>query len=203
MKKHLATRCIPFVLLLATLTGPASAQDAQDRWNLADIYPDKQAWQEAKAAASKSFVKHDPCKGKLGESAESLLACLDTLFAIQKEVVRVSGYASMLSDEDTRLDEHSQMRSEARLLGAAFSENTSFLRPELLAIGKRKIDSFSSAEDGLTIYRAYLDDVLRQAPHTRSPDVEQVLAQSGPAARSASRSSRASTGSPQPRATRR
>ena len=186
MKKHLVTRCIPFVLLLAALTAGAGAQDEQDRWNLADIYPDKQAWQQAKATASKSFAKLDPCKGKLGESAESLLVCLDTVFAIRKEVVRVSGYASMLSDEDTRVDEHSQMRSEARLLGAAFSENTSFLRPELLAIGKRKIDRFSGAETGLAIYRAYLDDVLRQAPHTRSPDVEQVLAQSGPAARSAS-----------------
>ena len=181
-----ARRCVPFVLLLAAATGAASAQDDQHRWNLADIYPDQQAWREAKTAASKSFAQLDPCKGKLGESATSLLGCLDTLFAVRKEVVRVFGYASMLSDEDTRVDQHSQMRSEARLLSTEFSEKTSFLRPELLTIDKQKIDRFVGAEDGLAIYRVYLDDVLRQAPHTRSPDVEQVLAQSGPAARSAS-----------------
>jgi len=186
MKKHLVTRCVPFVLLLAALTGAAIAQDEQHRWNLADIYPNKQAWQEAKAAAANRFAELDPCKGKLGESAGSLRACLDTVFAIRKEVVRVSGYASMLSDEDTRVDEHAQMRSEAQLLGAAFSEKTSFLRPELLDIDKQKIERFSVAENGLAIYRQYLDDVARQAPHTRSPEVEQVLAQSGPAARSAS-----------------
>lgn len=191
MKKNLdrrcvVKRCVRGVLLLAVLTGGAGAENEQYRWNLADIYPDKQAWRDAKTAASKSFAELEPCKGKLGQSAESLRKCLDTVFAIRKEVARVAGYASMLSDEDTRVDEHAQMRSEARLLFSAFSEETSFLRPELLAVGKSKVEGFVVTESGLAIYRQYLDDVARQAPHTRSPEVEQVLAQSGPAARSAS-----------------
>ena len=93
MNPYLVTRCVWAVLLLATLTGAARAEDEQHRWNLADIYPDKQAWREAKAAASKSFAQLDPCKGKLGESAESLRECLDTMFAIRKEVARAGARA--------------------------------------------------------------------------------------------------------------
>ena len=160
MKKNLdrrcvVKRCVRGVLLLAVLTGGggAGAEDEQYRWNLADIYVDKQAWRDAKTAASKSFAELEPCKGKLGQSAESLRKCLDTVFAIRKEVARVAGYASMLSDEDTRVDEHAQMRSEARLLFSAFSEETSFLRPELLAVGKSKVAGFVATESGLAIYR--------------------------------------------------
>ena len=174
MKKNLdrrcvVKRCVRGVLLLAVLTGGAGAEDEQYRWNLADIYVDKQAWRDAKTAASKSFAELEPCKGKLGQSAESLRKCLDTVFAIRKEVARVAGYASMLSDEDTRVDEHAQMRSEARLLFSAFSEETSFLRPELLAVGKSKVAGFVATESGLAIYRQGGIHLLGPATRCRTP----------------------------------
>ena len=164
----------------------ARGQDAAYRWDLSDIFSDKAAWRTAKAETSSRFSDLEACRGHLGDSAQSLNECLDTVFEIRKQVARVASYASMLSDEDTRVEEHSQMRSEARLLSSKFAEKTSFLRPELLAVGKAAIAGFVESGPGLAIYRQYLDDVLRQEPHTRSPEVEELLAQSEPASRGAS-----------------
>jgi len=153
-----------------------AAEAEQDRWNLADIYPTQEAWGEVKDAVTARLPQITACKGRLGESA-ALKECLDTVFGIQKEAVRVICYASMLSDEDTRVDRHAQMREEADLLRSAFVERVSFLKPELLTIGADKINAFLEKEPGLGIYRQYLRDVLRKAPHTRSSEVEQVVAE--------------------------
>src|SRR5690606_5255686 len=117
-------------------------------------------------------------------SATRLRECLDLIYAIRKEVARVGSYASMLSDEDTRVNEPAQMRSEAQLLGSEFSKKTSFLAPAVIGAGREKIDGYLAAEPGLAPYRHPLDDILRSAAHVRSEEVEQVIAQIGPLAAS-------------------
>jgi oligoendopeptidase F len=166
------------VSVILSVPSPAArgAEPEQDRWNLADIYPTQDAWREAKDAVMTSLKKIPSYQGRLDDS-KSLKEALDTIFGIQKEVQRVYSYASMLSDEDTRIDRHAQMREEADLLESAFAERTSFLNPELIAIGETKIQSFLRAEPGLGIYKQFLRNALRQAPHTRSSEVEQVVAE--------------------------
>ena len=50
------------------------------------------------------------------------------------------------------------------------------MRPEILAIGREKIDAYLAAEPRLRQYRMYFDDILRAAPHTLTPAEEKVLA---------------------------
>ena len=180
MKKSKAILLAPVCLAAFLAARAASVETEADRWDLAGIYPNKQAWSEAKSSLAARLSEIEKCQGKLGENAATLRACLGTLFELRKELGRVGSYAAMLSDEDTRVDEHSQMREEASLLGSQLSQKASYVRPELLEIGEAKIRQFVERENGLKIYRQYLDDVLRQAPHTRSPEVEQVIAEAGP-----------------------
>ena len=172
------------LLLTALLLAPAlPAQDA-DRWNLDDIYPSRQAWAEAKDHIAGRLDEIAACQGDLAASAARLRQCLDLLYELRKEVARVGSYASMLSDEDTRLNEPAQMRSEAQLLGSEFSKKTSFIAPAVIAAGRAKVEGFIAAEPGLAKYRHPLDDILRSADHVRSEEVENVIAQIGPLAAS-------------------
>ena len=156
-----------------------AAETEQDRWNLADIYPSPEAWREAKDAVKASLSKIDAHKGRVAESVESLKACLDTVFSILKEVQRVSAYASMLSDEDTRVDRHAQMREEADLLWSAFSERISFLKPELLAVGADKSHSFVAREPGLSPAHASVEPPRSRQSSGRAPSAAALAASRG------------------------
>src|SRR5690606_1521456 len=132
--------------LLVPATLPAQHAD---RWNLGDIYPSNEAWAEAKDKTRGRLAAIDACQSGVAASATRLRECLDLIYAIRKEVARVGSYASMLSDEDTRVNEPAQMRSEAQLLGSEFSKKTSFLAPAVIAAGREKIDGFLAVEPRL------------------------------------------------------
>ena len=50
------------------------------------------------------------------------------------------------------------------------------MSPELLALGAPKVQSYITGDPGLAKFRFQLEDVLRQAPHTLSPEGEAILA---------------------------
>ena len=52
----------------------------------------------------------------------------------------------------------------------------SFLQPEILAIGKDKLDEWMAAEsEKLATYKHYFDDLFRKQAHVRSAEVEELL----------------------------
>ncbi|MGZ5105794.1 MAG: M3 family oligoendopeptidase, partial [Usitatibacter sp.] len=56
------------------------------------------------------------------------------------------------------------------------NEETAFVSPEILKIGKARIDAFFRQEPGLRIYRHPVDDILRTAPHTLDAKGESIIA---------------------------
>ena len=174
---------IPAALALALVAPAVPAQedssmdDAQAyRWNLADIYPDEAAWQQARQDVESRLVSLAECQGHLTESAARLKGCLDSLYGALKEMQRVESYASMLSDEDTRAARPLELRQEASLLGSHFASVTSFIEPELLAAGEARIDELLAADPSLELYRHALEDTLRRKPHTLGEEAEGVIA---------------------------
>jgi oligoendopeptidase F len=150
-----------------------------DTWNLADIYPDTAAWKEARAALMPLLEKITAFRGRLGTSPAELLACLRLLDTLGKEFARLHGYASMLSDQDTRIAEAQAMEAEMSQLGSEIGSRTSFVDPELLAIGGEKIGEFLSVEPALGLYRHALEDTLRRREHTGTESEERIIAAAG------------------------
>src|SRR5690606_10485781 len=52
---------------------------------------------------------------------------------------------------------------------------TSFLNPELIQIGKEKLDAWVKENDKLAVYKQNFDDLFRQQAHVRSAEVEEIL----------------------------
>src|SRR2546426_3945758 len=152
------------------------------KWNLADIYPDDQAWRSAKEQLAKELPQMKMFQGKLGTSAATLANALDKYFGFDKELSRLYVYAQMLSDQDTREATHLGMKQEMIQLAAAEAAEVAFLEPEILQLEKGKVDKFIRNEPRLKIYRFYLEDIARRSAHTLSAAEERLLADMGPLA---------------------
>ena len=167
-------------VLLALAATAASAQAAnerpQDRWNLAAIYPSVDAWQEDATRLETQFKEFSACKGQLGQSAARLKQCLDLQADILKRYLRLVSYSGNLAAEDTGNAASLQLRQRGSVLGARFSEATSFVSPELLALGSERLGQFAKQEPGLATYRHAIDKILRLAPHTLDAAGESILA---------------------------
>ncbi|HEX4694992.1 M3 family metallopeptidase [Sphingomonas sp.] len=164
--------------LVATL--PAWAQDAaatSAQWDLTDLYPSVTAWDDARKKALAEVPSLTKYKGRLGESADTLAAFLVAQSDLGKTASRVFTYASLNADADLRVSAAQERQAQAIDLYTALGEATAWVSPELLALGKAKIDRFVASNATLkTRFDFALADTLRQAPHTLSPESEKLLA---------------------------
>jgi oligoendopeptidase F len=176
------------LLLLSAAVAPAVERaevPAQYQWDLSSLYPGEPAWVAAKQDLSKSIPALQQWQGRLGESAAALLGAMSAWESVSLGVDRLYSYAFQLSDQDTRVARHQQMKQEASQVYTDFQTAVAFMRPELLAVGRDKIDRFVAAEPRLAQYRMFFDDILRAAPHTLSPAEEKLVARAGALAQTA------------------
>jgi len=147
------------------------------KWDLGDVYPDDNAWQEAKKKLVSDMPRISEFKGKLSESPGKLQACLDLVYLLRKEYVRLACYASMQSDLDTRNADYLAMDQEIGQIGSDLTALYSFIEPEILKIGAQTIESFLSRNTALEVYRHNLDDILRKKDHTGTEGEEKIIAE--------------------------
>ncbi len=148
-------------------------------WNLDDVFPSEIAWRAGREELKRRIPRVAAHRGHLGDSPEALFRALDELYATRALLERTWVYASMRSDEDTREARPLEMKQELQQLSVDFEAATSWLRPELLALGPRKVKGFLAKDPRLAPYRHPLDDVLRWKPHTLSAAEERVAAEAG------------------------
>ena len=150
------------------------------KWNLADIYPSEAAWREARDRFKDESAQIAQYKGRLMSSAATLAAALEKQSALDKELTRIYSYASLLADQDTRDSDHQGMRQQMGQIAANFSAQAAYMEPEILKADTKTIDRYIASEPRLSVYRFYLDDVIRRASHTLTDSEEKLLADLGP-----------------------
>lgn len=147
-------------------------------WNLADLYATDAVWKEKKDQLQQQMQEIASYKGRLTQSASVLLEALELHNTLVKEMVRLSSYASMKSDQDTRVTKYAGMKQEVQQLFSGYGALTSFLEPELLTLKEEQLRAMYAQSKGLATYQFYLDDLLRKRAHRGSEEVEKVLAYS-------------------------
>jgi oligoendopeptidase F len=163
--------------IAASLPSGALAQDsAVAQWDLTEIYPDDAAWDAARKRALAALPGLAQYKGTLGQSAAQLKTFLTAASELARQSYRIYTYAFLKKDEDLRVSANGEKFAQASDLLTAYGEATSWQSPEILTVGKAKIDGFIASDAGLAPFRFQLDDTLRQADHVLSPDGEALLA---------------------------
>ncbi|MBL1408289.1 oligoendopeptidase F [Sphingobacterium faecale] len=151
---------------------------AKYKWNLTDLYSTDESWKVEKERVQQQMKQVVSYKGKLTQSAATLLEALELNSGLAKEMVRLSSYASMKSDQDTRVTKYAGMKQELQQLFAEYGALVSYMEPELLTLEEGKLNAFFAAEKGLATYKFYLMDLLRKRAHRGSEEVEKIMAYS-------------------------
>ena len=174
------------IAVLALIATPVLAADAVKHvdpaymWDLSDLYASPDAWTAARDKTLTNAGKLESYKGTLGKSAADMLKALSAISDAHKEVDRLFVYASLKSDEDVRVAPNQERLQLAQALATTLSEKTSWLTPDILAIGAAKVKAFEAASPELTHRFGFmLDNTLRAAPHTLDAQAEGVMAAAG------------------------
>jgi oligoendopeptidase F len=178
----LATLALSTLVLVGAQERDRAKIPERYTWNLADIYPSEAAWRGAKEKLATALPELRVFKGKLATSGKMLADALEKMSALDQELSRLYAYASMLADQDTRDGQHQGMRQEMVQLASALAAETAFIEPEILRIDRPNLERLVASEPRLNVYRFYLEDIARRAPHTLSDGEEKILADAGPLA---------------------
>jgi oligoendopeptidase F len=184
--RHLPTALALF--LVATLVSQTQVSQAQEhdrskvpdeyKWNLTDIYPSDQAWRAAKDKLASELPSLQKFQGTLASSASQLADALETQSSYDKELSRLFVYASLNSDQDTRVSAYQAMQQEMIQLASVLGTESAFIEPEILKMDNATIERFLTQEPRLRVFRHYLDDISRRRAHTLGNAEEKLLAAS-------------------------
>ena len=153
--------------------------DPEYKWEVERIYADTDEWEAVYEATSSELEELAAYEGQISEDGETLLEMLERFEEVMRDVAQVVAYARMKRDEDTRNQTYQALYSRAQTLSSEASSAASFIEPELQSLPREELDEMIAETDGLEVYEHYLDDVVRMAPHTRSTEVENLLAELG------------------------
>jgi oligoendopeptidase F len=116
-------------------------------------------------------------KGHLGDSAEAMAKALSDNSDVAKTAARVFVYTELAGDADLRNSPNQERRGQAQDMFSAYGEATSWVAPEVLALGKDKVESFIATSPVLQKRFAFeLRNILRTAAHTLDAKGESLLA---------------------------
>jgi oligoendopeptidase F len=180
------TVCFAVGSIICTPALPASLDAASDDpaqgtvWDLSPLYRDAGAWDKERADVEALLPALLRLKGGFGASAEALRTGLDELSGVRQRLNRLDEYASLGAAEDASIDASQERVQAISTLRARFDEATSFVQPEILALGRDRVEGFESADPGLSRHRRQLELILRRAAHTLGPEAETVVAATRP-----------------------
>ncbi|QLD90606.1 oligoendopeptidase F [Natronomonas salina] len=148
-------------------------------WDLSDLFADDEAWEAAYERVEERLDDLEAYEGRVTEDAETLQEVLELRESIMREVSNVAAYARMRRDEDTTDQQYQALAARSQSLAADASSAASFIEPEIQGVDRETIDEFVDENPDLAEYEHYFEDTLRMKEHTRSAEIEELLADLG------------------------
>jgi oligoendopeptidase F len=175
----LAAVALPLSSALTAAAGAATAAPSGDApsWDLTDLYPSVEAWDAARKKVLAALPRIAAYKGTLGTSAAAMAKALDDISMVEKESDRVQVYAGLVADADLQVSANQERRSQADDMASALAGAEAWLAPEVLALGRDKVEALIAASPVLQRRFAFsLRETLRTAEHNLDEQGETLLA---------------------------
>lgn len=147
------------------------------KWNLADIYPTVDKWEEEFKVAEKSIEEIATFKGTLNNK-KSILDCFNTTNELDKKFAKLYCYAAMGYDEDSKDAEKQQRFARVYSMLVNFGAVSSFISPEISALSNEQLDEFIADKD-FSDYDVELKKLRNGKAHILSAEEEKLLANVG------------------------
>ena len=148
-------------------------------WDLRDMYPSDEAWKKEYEALQEMPARLASFRGRLGESAETLLEFFRLQDELELRLTPLHTYASCSSDRDTSDGFYQDMRGKATSTWIAIASAASFATPEIMALDEDRLNLFYVVQPGLETYRRSICQIRRRAAHILSEGEEKLLSAAG------------------------
>jgi oligoendopeptidase F len=182
MMKSLSITLAAIAFITCPLTfANSDTKDPNNRliWDLTEIYKTPADWKKARNEVLADIRKIENRKGTLGGSANTLYNSLQMISDIERKARRVYVYTSLKSDENIGNSKAQESLQLSKAMYALFKQATSWVQPEILTIGKERIEKFIEQDARLAPFVMQLDNSLRNAPHTLTQEAERALSYFG------------------------
>jgi len=145
------------------------------KWNLEYLYPTIKDWENDYEKLEEMTNEMINFQGKLGNYEDFLAYTI-----LQKELselhIKVHIYASLLSDLNRKNTDNVARVQKMGFFYGKLTQATAFVNPELLSVGKEKIDSFINKSEELAEYRFLVEKLFRNQEHILDEKSESLLA---------------------------
>ena len=152
-----------------------SKVDKNQTWNDRSVFTSQRAWEEALNDVLADLPAVKRFEGRLGDGPATLLEALTAYDQLIVRAARVYMYAGFANAVDTADQRAAGSVSRAGSMFGQVAAAVAFISPELILLGKEKLDAWMKQEPKLAIYGHSFDDLFRKQAHIRSGEVEELL----------------------------
>lgn len=152
--------------------------DQRLKWDTTSIYAKDEDFYEDIENIKKLADKLVGFKGKITASLDNFKEFIKLDEEFSRKLEKACVYASLKSDEDTRVTKYQEMDQVATNTYVALTEALSFVRPELLATDQEKIKEYLKDPE-IAHLSHYFEDIARYKEHTLDEKSEQIIASFG------------------------
>ncbi len=114
-------------------------------------------------------------RGRLSEGPATLLEALSASEQLIVRAQRVFMYAGFAYAVDTADQAAAGMQGQSGGMFGQVAAAAAFMAPELISIGRPRLDEWMKQEPKLAAYAHKFDDLFRKQKHVRSEEVEELL----------------------------
>ncbi|MCP1309419.1 oligoendopeptidase F [Paenibacillus tyrfis] len=150
---------------------------AEHRWNLEDLFPNQQAWDQEHQEAKNALKEIGRFHGKLNDPA-AIKQCFELEDKISLHTERLYVYANMKHHEDMADPTYQALSDKSKRLSVEAGEATSFISPEILSLSDDQLQKLVN-DPQLAFYKRTLEELIREKQHVLSKAEEALLAQVG------------------------
>lgn len=145
-------------------------------WNLEDIFPTDEAWEQELASVAADIAKVTRFKGRLGESAKVLYECLEAAEALERRLRRVVSYASLKQSGDGTDPANQAAMGRASSLASNVGAGLSFIRSEALSLPEGTLERYLDQHEPLRELERMIGKMIKEKPHLLNSETEVALA---------------------------
>ena len=147
-------------------------------WDLSIFYENLEAWEKDLKLLPNHIETLASFQGKLGEF-ENFKAFYQAEEETTKLLYKLYAYIHLSSDLNLKNQTNSSKYQQVLLMLSTLNQKTSFVSPELIALGEEKVMSFIEKDEFLKTYKFQMQKLFHQQKHVLSADQEQILANFG------------------------
>ncbi len=148
-------------------------------WDLSHFYPSLEAWEEDLKKLSPYIERLASFQGKLGDF-DQFKAFYELEEEATKLLYRLYGYIHLASDLNLKDTLKSSKNQQMMLLLSQLNQKTSWVSPELIALGEEKVMGMIEKDAFLMTYKFQMEKLFLQQKYVLDGDQEKILANFGP-----------------------